>query len=128
MAEREMRPRITVINDSAEFLDAAREVLAEDGPYRVTTRRADRTSAAEIREDDASLVVIDVVADDLRAVELARQLLAEDPLPLLVTTPVGVADDEIAELATSRQVRLLPKPFNGATLSAAIERMLRPSG
>ena len=122
--------RITVVNDSPEFLDVMREVL-EDARHDTTTIDGDRPDALDaIRTARPELLIIDVRlgVDGDRGWEIAQQIRREADfrgLPVLLCCADPLALRDLAtDLESTREVETLPKPFSIDQLNDALERLL----
>jgi CheY-like chemotaxis protein len=123
-------PRITVVNDNAEFLALVRDIL-EDERYVTTTIDGDRDDAlAAILASQPDLLVIDLRmgSDELHGWDIAQDVRREPALaglPVLVCSADLVAMRAIAEdLAEAKLVGTLAKPFSIDDLAASIDALL----
>ena len=124
------RPRITVVNDNAEFLGLMGEVL-EAQRYPTTLIESDKPRALEaIVASHPELMVIDVPSrygglNGWNVLKGVRATAALGELPVLVCTadPTGVAAGD-AELGAGSHYEALQMPFDVAHLTAAVDRML----
>jgi CheY-like chemotaxis protein len=117
--------RCLIVDDNADFLDAARELLEREG-IDVVGAASDATEAvrlaAELRPDVA---LVDVYLGRYDGFELARHLAggpeATRPAVLLIST---YAEKDLAELvAASPAVGFLSKgDLSGAAIRAALSR------
>lgn len=122
--------RITVVNDSPEFLDIMREVL-EDGRHDTTTIDGDRPDAvAAIGASRPELLIIDIrlgVEGD-HGWAIAQEIRREEDfarLPVLLCCADPLALRELrAELESNREVETISKPFSIDELNAALARLL----
>ena len=122
--------RITVVNDSPEFLELMDDIL-EDDRYATTTIDGDRPDPVDdIVRSRPDLLIIDIrlgvegdhgweIAKEVRA----RPEVARLPVILCCADPFAVG--ELAdELGAARDVETLPKPFSVQQLTDAVERLL----
>lgn len=120
------RRRITIMNDSEEFLQLAELLLDERGPYAVTTLRTDEATVERIVGSSPELVIVDIGSEESAqiAFRLAR---ADEPalrgIPVLLTTPTGQLSERLLAAAGAR-VHHLPKPFTGQALEDVVRRLL----
>jgi len=126
----EMMARITVVNDNPEFLDLVRDIL-EDDRYEVTTVDGDRPDALDrVRASSPQVLMIDLRMgrDELHGWEIAQRVRAEralDDVPILVCSGDLQGMKEIADqLADTKNVATLTKPFSIDELTEAIEALL----
>ncbi len=122
--------RITVVNDSPEFLELMDEIL-EDDRHATTTIDGDRHDAVEaIVGSRPDLLIIDIrlgVEGD-HGWEIAKAVRARPEVtgpPVLLCCADPFAVSELAdELEMARDVETLPKPFSVLQLTDAVERLL----
>lgn len=126
--------RIVVVNDSPEFLDTVREILADAG-YEVTAHHGDDLTADAIAALRPDLVIIDLV---LRRRSLLDQLAAGWDLLVLIRSHPELASVPIVVCsADTRQLRqrerelqqiaatyVLPKPFSIDQLESVVRSAL----
>ena len=122
--------RITVVNDSPDFLEVMDEIL-EDDRYATTTIDGDLADPVDaIVSSRPDLLIIDVrlgvegdhgweIAKEVRA----RPEIARLPVLLCCADPFAVAELS-DELEAERDVETLPKPFSLQQLTDAVERLL----
>lgn len=122
--------RVTVVNDSAEFLDLVHDIL-EDDRYDTTTVNGDRDDALELiraSRPDALMIDLRLGAEGLHGWEIAQQVRREpalDGLPILLCSADTDAMREVEDdLETTEKVELLAKPFTVDALTEAIDRLL----
>jgi CheY-like chemotaxis protein len=122
--------RITVVNNSPEFLELVRDILESDR-YEATTIDADQPEALDrIRASSPDLLMIDLRLGEAGSAgwDLARQLRSESDfarLPILICSGDLAALDEIEPDATDNpRVETLAKPFGIDELTDAIDRLL----
>lgn len=122
-------PRITVVNDSAEFLELMREVLTDAG-YAVTTFEGDATSIEEIAASGPDLLVVDLRlrGNDPTGWDVALMARAHAPLrdvPIVICSAdvqqIRERQDEMTALA---DVHLLAKPFGLNDAEELVGRLL----
>ena len=125
--------RITVVNDNPEFLELVHDIL-EDEHFETTAIDGDRDDAlALVVQSNPDLLIIDLRmgSDELHGWDIAQQVRREpslEGLPLIVcsadqTALLSLADD----LAETKKVETLLKPFAISELTAAIDRLLAES-
>lgn len=119
------RPRITVLNESEEFLELVEVLLEREAPYDVTTIRLPETSADEVAATDPELVIVDVSPARERGRQLLRQMLRHPDIrkkPIILTSPAAVAQaPHLTPVHELPNVTRLPKPFT----ADALERLVR---
>ena len=126
-AEAEATLTVLLVEDEATVRAAARRMLERRGHRVVEARHG----ADALIAWDAQGAAIDVVVTDLRMPELGgRELVAAlrargVQVPVVYTT--GYADQPLPAEAAERE-RVVAKPFDGATLCAAIEALAARAG
>jgi CheY-like chemotaxis protein len=125
-----MAPRITVVNDNPEFLELVRDIL-DDERYATTAIDGDLEGALErVVESRPELLIIDLRlgTEVLRGWDIAQEVRREpslESLPVIICSADVLALQALADdLADTKHVRTLPKPFAIAELTAAIDGLL----
>ncbi len=117
---------ILVVDDELAILVAVRHCLESAG-YRVVTAREGR-EALEVFAAQAGrlkLVVTDVMMPGMDGLKLARGLRARDPGIRVIASSGLDQTHKSGELAEGIIVDVLNKPYERATLLAAVQRHLR---
>lgn len=122
--------RVTVVNDNPAFLELVRDIL-EDERYDTTTIDGDRDDALDaICASRPDLLMIDLRkgSHELHGWDIAQQVRRKPELsglPVLVcsadTEPLEAIKDD---LAATRHVATLTKPFPIDALAASIDGLL----
>ena len=112
---------ILIVDDNAGFRLQARAVLEADG-FQVVGEAVDGTSGlAAARALRPQLVLLDIGLPDVEGFEVARQLAAYGPSPLVVLTSSREASAYGPRLAMSRVLGFIPKDeLSGAAIRALI--------
>lgn len=125
-----MASRITVVNDTPEFLALVGEILEGDR-YDTVLIDGDREDAMElVRESNPDLLMIDLLLGQqgVSGWEIAQQVRASPEfagLPVLLCSADALAMRDLeADLAGTRHVATLEKPFSIDELIQAIEHLL----
>jgi len=122
------RPRISVINDNAEFLELMSAILDDDAGYDVTVFSGESTSIAEIAAADPDLIIVDLLlggASGWEIVALARADTRLAPVPIVICSADVIAlRDREAELETIGNVHVLAKPFGIDEVTSLAERLI----
>ena len=125
-----MAPRVTVVNDNPEFLELVRDILEGDD-YATTTIDGDLDGALErVIESRPDLVILDLRlgTDELHGWGIGQELRREpsfEALPMIICSADVLALQALADdLADTKQVRALTKPFTISELNAAIDGLL----
>ncbi len=128
-----MAPRVTVVNDSPEFLELVRDILADE---RIPTVMVDgdRDDALErIRESRPDVLMVDLRmgSDELHGWEIAQEIRRDAALadvPILVCSADLTALESIQDqLDDTRRVGTLTKPFSIDHLYEAIDALHEPT-
>ena len=122
--------RVTVVNDSPEFLELIEDIL-EDERYPVTLVDGDLPEPLErIRESRPELLMIDLRlgSDKLHGWDIAQQVrhdpeLARVPI-LLCSADVAALTEVEDQLDDTRRTAMLTKPFRIEELIETVERLL----
>jgi CheY-like chemotaxis protein len=124
-----MAPRITVVNDSPEFLEVVRDILVDEH-YATTCIDGDDSDAlARVLESRPDLLIVDFrLGTGDHGWEIAQQVRREpslEGLPVIVCSADVVALQALAaDLAETKWVRTLPKPFHVDELTEMIDGLL----
>jgi CheY-like chemotaxis protein len=118
-----MNPRVLVVDDDQDCLDALGTVLVDVG-YRVSTARNGREALDQIREQGAPcIVVLDLLMPVMSGAEFLEHRKAD---PLLARTPVVIVTATDAKLE-SRTDPVLRKPIDFDQLLRQIEHACGPA-
>ena len=122
------RPRISVINDNAAFLELMSAILDEDAGYDVTVFSGETTSIAEIVAADPNLLIVDLLLGGASGWEIVALTRAD---PRLADVPVVICSadvialrDRTAELESIGNVHVLAKPFGIDEVTSLVERLI----
>lgn len=127
------RPRITVIDDSPEFLELIADVLGSG--HDVVTYEMVR-SIAEVAASAPDLLLIDLLSGgpaggltgwEILALARSHPVLRDVPAVVCSADMPSLREDRIRLLAYG-DVQLIAKPFDVHAFQQTIERMLRLSG
>ena len=117
-------PHILVVDDDRRLRELLRRYLTESG-FRVSTASDAAKARAQIGALQFDLIVLDVMMPGESGLELAEYLRREDnPVPILLLTAMGEAEDRIAGLETGAD-DYLPKPFEPRELLLRMRTILR---
>ena len=129
-----MPPRVTVVNDSPEFLELVRDILADERIPTILVDGDQPDALDRIRESQPDVLMIDLRmgTDELHGWDVAQEIRRDAELaevPILVCSADLVALASIQDqLDNTRRVGTLTKPFSIDHLTAAIERLHQPAG
>lgn len=124
----ERRPRISVVNDNAEFLDLMSAILDEDAGYDVSLFNGEVVAMDELAASDPQLIIVDLLlggASGWEIVTLARsdQRLADVPI-IVCSADVTALRDRESDLERIGNVRVLAKPFAIDEITELVERLI----
>jgi len=110
---------VLIADDEATVLDALSTVLTRLG-YNIAGTARDGAEAVElVRNTPADFLVLDISMPVMDGIEAARVIVAEKPLPIIIST--GVTDEVTIEAARQVPVQaFLTKPFRKEQLRASI--------
>jgi DNA-binding response OmpR family regulator len=122
------RPRISVVNDNAEFLDLMAAILDEDAGYDVSLFKGEFVEISELAASDPDLIIVDLLlggASGWEIVTLARsdQRLADVPI-IVCSADVTALRDRESDLERIGNVRVLAKPFAIDEITELVERLI----
>ena len=112
--------RVLVVDDDPDILDALSEILEVEG-YEVQRARNGREALQRIEQDMPDLVLLDLmmpVMDGWEFMKHQRRDWHLCTIPTIVVSGVPSHDPRCLEMPV---VRLLPKPYTGDQLMAAID-------
>ena len=124
--------RVTVVNDSEEFLGVMRDVLEALG-HEGTTLRGETVTVEEIAETSPDALVVDLILSDAQAlmdgwavVVGARTHPKLSSVPIIVCSgDVVVLRERAAEIAALADVHPLEKPFGVTDIESLLAGLLR---
>ena len=124
----ERRPRISVVNDNAEFLDLMAAILDEDAGYEVSLFKGEVVEISELAASDPDLIIVDLLlggASGWEIVTLARsdERLADVPI-IVCSADVTALRDRESDLDRIGNVRVLAKPFAIDEITELVERLI----
>ena len=124
----ERRPRISVVNDNAEFLDLMAAILDEDAGYDVSLFKGEFVEISELAASGPDLIIVDLLlggASGWEIVTLARsdQRLADVPI-IVCSADVTALRDRESDLERIGNVRVLAKPFAIDEITELVERLI----
>lgn len=124
------RPKVLVINDSPDFLTVMRELLTDEGGYEVATLDQSEGVVRQVSSTPPDLIILDVVfRSGPSGLEVAEQLAAAAEtarIPVLFCTALSERDlaEDVRDLVTSRNQRIIYKPFDIEDLLSQVGDML----
>jgi DNA-binding response OmpR family regulator len=120
-------PRILIVDDDPDVLDAARLVLEKEG-YKVVTAATKEEGMARVEEAEPDLLVLDVMMEEpddgfVMAQDLRRE---GHSFPIMMLTSVGTATG--FEFGPDKEMvpvdEFQPKPVDPATFVAKVGKLL----
>jgi DNA-binding response OmpR family regulator len=115
--------RILVVDDEANIVDLVTLYLEREG-YRVDSASDGATALEMIRDDEPSLVVLDIMLPEMDGFEVCRQARATSEVPIIMLTARDEDIDKIVGLEIGAD-DYLTKPFNPRELVARVKAILR---
>jgi DNA-binding NarL/FixJ family response regulator len=100
---------IFIIDDNAGFRRQARAVLEADGLSVIGEAADGATGLAAVRSARPDLVLLDIGLPDIEGFQVAQELAADDPRPLVVLTSSRSAIEYGPRLTGSPVLGFVPK-------------------
>lgn len=122
MPDRSLPLRLLFVDDD-DYLCETMAVLLEDDDREVVTCASAETALPLWREGRFDVLVTDLALGGMSGLDLARQVLAEDPDAWIVLASGRQVD--VGSLAPGRNVRTLAKPFETAALVRLLDSVPR---
>jgi DNA-binding NarL/FixJ family response regulator len=124
--------RVLLADDHALFRRGLREVLEEDGAFRVVAEAGDGEEAVrlakELETGGLDLVLMDLEMPKLNGIGATRRLLAEVPGPKIVILTASVQDTDLFMAVENGVVGFLNKDMNPDALVRTLEDVCRTEG
>ena len=120
---REPEQTVLVVDDDANVVELTRLYLERDG-YRVVSASDGARGLALAREEQPSLVVLDVMLPRVNGLEVCRTLRQESAVPIIMLTARVEEDDRLAGLDLGAD-DYVTKPFSPRELAARVRAVLR---
>ena len=114
---------VLIVDDDPNVLQLARLYLERDG-YGVTTALDGVQGLAMAREEQPSLVVLDVMLPGMNGLDICRTLRRESPVPIIMLTARVEEEDRLAGLDLGAD-DYVTKPFSPRELAARVRAVLR---
>ncbi len=117
------KPAVLLVDDDANILDTAKDILEEAG-YEITTASTGAQAIALLDQHNFNVVIVDFQLPDSTGLELARKVRERNDFSLVVLM-TGHASLEMAVKAIQEAVYdYLIKPVDPSQLKRTIERAL----
>ena len=124
----EQRPRISVVNDNADFLELMSAILDEDAGYDVSLFNGERAGIGEIAATDPDLIVVDLLLGGASGWEIVTLARADERLagvPIIVcSADVTALRERAGELERIGNVHVLSKPFSIDEITGLVEQLV----
>ena len=120
---RESEPTLLVVEDDSNVAQLARLYLERDG-CRVISASDGATGLALAREEQPSLVVLDVMLPRLNGMDVCRALRQESEVPIIMLTARAEEEDRLMGLNLGAD-DYVTKPFSPRELAARVRAVLR---
>ena len=122
---RQSEPTVLVVEDDPNVAQLVRLYLERDG-YRVISASDGATGLTLAREEQPSLVVLDVMLPRLNGMEVCRTLRRESSVPVVMLTARVEEEDRLMGLDLGAD-DYVTKPFSPRELAARVRAVLRRS-
>ncbi|WP_260928898.1 response regulator [Novosphingobium sp. 9] len=116
-------PRILLVEDDHALRSLTARALRQDG-FEVCTAETGAKMWTLWREENPSLLVLDVMLPDANGFDLFRQLRRESEVPVIFVSARGTESDRVLGLELGAD-DYLPKPYSTRELSARVGAVLR---
>ena len=120
------RPHVLIIEDDASVCELLFSCLSKAG-YRVSVAQSGETALAQIEEDPAEVVVLDLNLPGMNGLDVCR-VMRQNPwlgkIPVLMLTGKTEEDDVVAGLEVGAD-DYMTKPFSPKLLTARVKALLR---
>ena len=114
---------VLVVDDDPNVVELARLYLERDG-YRVLTALDGANGLALARDEQPSLVVLDVMLPHLNGLDVCRALRQESAVPIIMLTARVDEEDRLTGLELGAD-DYITKPFSPRELAARVRAVLR---
>ena len=124
----EQRPRISVVNDNADFLELMSAILDEDAGYDVSLFNGQQTEIGVLAASDPDLIVVDLLLGGASGWEIVTLARADERLagvPIIVcSADVTALRERAGELESIGNVHVLSKPFSIDEITGLVEQLI----
>jgi DNA-binding response OmpR family regulator len=115
--------KILVVDDDPNVVKLVQLYLERDG-HEVLTANDGLTGLEMAREEQPSLIVLDLMLPGMDGIEVCRTLRAESSVPVIMLTAMVEEDDRLAGLELGSD-DYVTKPFSHRELAARVRAVLR---
>lgn len=131
MMQGRARPKILVIDDDPDFVEATKVVL-ESGGYQVLTAYDGKAGLEQVRKENPDLVILDIIMPEEDGFKVCEALKADPRLakiPVIILTSLSERWSEVT-LSVTQGLRLeaedyIDKPVEPEELLRRVEARLR---
>ena len=116
-------PRILILGQDADLRDLLAQYLVQAG-FSATAVADQGEMDAQLAQGEPDLILLDLNSPEEDGLSLARRLVQERKIPILILSDRGEEQDRIAGLETGADDYIV-KPFNPRELLARIRAVLR---
>ena len=121
-----MTQTILVVDDDRELRHLVRSYLAEEG-FRVTTAADGREALFLARQEQPSLIILDLMMPEMGGYEFMRAYAREGDAPIILLTAKIEESDKVLGLELGAD-DYVTKPFSLRELTARVRAVLRRAG
>jgi CheY-like chemotaxis protein len=123
--------KVVIINDNADFLEAIKMLLEDEGGYTTCIIHEGKTAFKKVKEEKPDLIILDIRMESPVMGWKILDLLTLDPvtskIPVIIcTASAELIKQEKHEWLNTHGIAVLPKPFDADDLFALLERAFRP--
>ena len=115
--------RLLIVDDDAGLRDLLERYLKKEG-FEVAAVPDGAAMVASLGQEQADLVILDLMLPGEDGLSLARKLRADSDVPIIILSARGEDVDRIVGLEVGAD-DYMPKPFNPRELLARIRAVLR---
>ena len=115
--------KVLVVDDDPNVVKLVQLYLERDG-HEVLTANDGLTGLEMAREEQPSLIVLDLMLPGMDGIEVCRTLRAESSVPVIMLTAMVEEDDRLAGLELGAD-DYVTKPFSPRELAARVRAVLR---
>jgi two-component system response regulator RegX3 len=115
--------RILVVEDEEPLADSVRYHLEREG-YAVSVASDGRRALESFRDEDPSLIVLDLMLPEISGLDVCRSIRAESDVPIIVVTAKDSEADKVAGLELGAD-DYVTKPFSMRELVSRVRANLR---
>lgn len=120
---RESNQTILVVDDDPHIVELTRLYLERDG-FRVVSASDGAEGLSLARQEQPSLIVLDIMLPRLNGLEICRELRQESTVPIIMLTARVEENDRLAGLDLGAD-DYVTKPFSPRELAARVRAVLR---